>query len=87
MVKTDLDGGVLRVSWACSEGHFGFWTSSRKLCEKNGQDIHVNTLLLAAAVLISGNNFNKMDYFARFLDSVSFLSPHIIMDVYWKEMI
>ena len=51
VVKTDLDGGVLRVSWPCSEAHFGFWTSSRKLCEKNGQDIYVNTLL-AAAVLI-----------------------------------
>ena len=23
MVKTDVHGGVLRVSWACSEGHFG----------------------------------------------------------------
>ena len=72
-VKTDVDGGVLRVSWACSEGHFGFWMFSQKLCEKNSQDIHVNTLLLAAAVLISGKNFNKMDLFCKFL-GLNFIS-------------
>ena len=96
VVKTDVDGGVLRVSWACSEGYFGFWMSSQKLCEKNGQDIHVNTLLLAAAVLISGNNFNKMDLFCKFL-GLSFISKstynriqtHYVipeLDAYWKEM-
>ena len=47
--------------------------SSQKLCEKNGQDIHVNTFLLAAAVLISGKNFNKMDLFCKFL-GLSFTS-------------
>jgi hypothetical protein len=36
VVKTDMDAGVLKVSWGCSEGHYGFWTSSGKLCEKNG---------------------------------------------------
>jgi hypothetical protein len=96
VVKTDMDAGVLKVSWECSEGHFGFLTSSRKLCEKNGQNIYVNTLLLAAAVLISGNNFDKMELFSKFL-GLSFISKatynriqthYVIPEVkiYWEEM-
>jgi hypothetical protein len=52
-----MDAGVLKVSWECSEGHFGFWTSFKKL----GQNIYVNTFFLAAAVLISGNNLDKIE--------------------------
>lgn len=37
VTSTTFDGGVLRVSWGCSEGHVGFWTSSKVLCEKNGK--------------------------------------------------
>lgn len=68
-----INGGVLKVSWKCSEGHVGVWTSSKILCQKQGQDIYVNSLLLAAGVLISGNNFEKLSLFNKFV-GLSFIS-------------
>lgn len=73
-VKTwKLDVGVLRISWECSNGHCGCWASSKVLCEKNGQDIYTTSLLLAAGVIITGNNIDKLILFSRFL-GLNFIS-------------
>ena len=91
-----LEGCVLKVSWACSNGHTGFWTSSKLLCQKRGQNVYVNTILLAPGVIISGNNYEKVANLFNFL-GVGFVAPAtftrlqricIIPEIeeYWKKM-
>ncbi len=63
VLNTKMEGGVLTVSWKCSEGHIGCWKSSRVLCQHGGQDIFVISMLIAAGVLISGNSFDKVALF------------------------
>jgi hypothetical protein len=65
--NSKMEGGVLTISWKCSEGHLGCWTSSKVLCQKNGQNVHTFTLLMAAGIFISGNNYDKLALFCRFL--------------------
>lgn len=62
-----IEAWCLHVSWECSNGHMGCWTSSQLLCNKNGTDIYANSFLLAAGLLITGNNFNKLSLFCKFL--------------------
>lgn len=94
--SSKMSGGVLTVSWECSEGHLGCWTSSNILCQKNGRDVHTNSLLMAAGVFMSGNNFNKLSLFNDFL-GLGFISKttynrmqthFIIPEVmhYWEQM-
>ncbi len=64
IVNHKLEGGVLSVSYRCEEGHDGIWYSSKILGEKNGQKLFVSSTLLAAATLITGNNYEKLSLFA-----------------------
>ena len=91
-----IKGGVLHVMWTCENGHSDDWTSSQILCEKRGQKVFVNTILMAAAVLVTGNNFEKIRAFFQFLGT-GFLSTstfHRIQRNYvvpevsspWEEM-
>ena len=44
------------------------------LCEKKGQKVYTNTVLLAAGVFLSGKNFEKMAMFCRILN-IGFIAP------------
>ena len=68
-----VEGGVVKVEWVCANLHHGFWLSSEVLCEKSNQNVFVNTVLLSAAVLLTGNNFEKVALFCKFL-GIDFLS-------------
>lgn len=37
------------------------------LCEKKNQKVYVNTFLLSASILLTGNNFDKIELFCKFL--------------------
>ena len=67
------EGGVLIVAWSCSDGHAGVWESSSVMSVKRGQKVYGATVLLAASVVVSGNNFDKLEMFMKFLN-VGFLS-------------
>lgn len=56
------------VNWKCSSGHQGKFTSS-----KDVNDMYVNNLQTAAAILLSGNSFFKIEKMARFM-GLSFFS-------------
>ena len=68
VVGQKLEGGVLVVSLCCEKGHKSVWHSSEVLAEKRGQNLYVNPTLMAAAVLVTGNNFDKVSLFAKCLN-------------------
>lgn len=67
-VKYTLCGTSVLLNWQCSDGHTGKFCSSRKV---NGAI--ASNLQTSAAILLSGNNFAKMERFADFL-GLSFIS-------------
>lgn len=73
VVNTKSEGGVLVISWKCSQGHCGVWESSSILTVKRGQKVYALTVLLAASVIVTGNNFDKLDMLMKFLN-VAFIS-------------
>ena len=55
VINSKMEAGVLSISWECSKGHIGQWTSSKVLCQKKGQSVFTNALLFAAGIFVSGN--------------------------------
>ena len=53
------------VQWNFTNGHADSWTSSKVLAVKSNQK--VKNVQLSAAILLSGNNFQKFNLFAKFL--------------------
>ena len=90
------EGGVLKIWWKCSDGHYGRWASSKELCEKHGQSVYTNSLLIAADIFLTGNNYDKLALFCRFLGleliskaTYNRMQTHyIIPEVqrYWEQM-
>ena len=67
--KHTLIGTCAVIEWACHSGHTGkFYTSYE--CN----NLFSTNLQTAASILLSGNNFYKMEKFARFLDCLLFLA-------------
>ena len=66
--KKYLNGPTVVIKWSCSMGHKGTFSSSRDL-----NDIYSNNLQLAASIMVSGNNFAKVEKMANFL-GLSFIS-------------
>ena len=64
--STKAEGGVLTVTWVCSKGHSGVWNSSALLGKRRGQNVFASTALTAAGVVISGNNFEKIQMMMKF---------------------
>eukprot|EP00112_Aurelia_sp_Birch-Aquarium-sp1_P022914 Seg663.5 transcript_id=Seg663.5/GoldUCD/mRNA.D3Y31 product="hypothetical protein" protein_id=Seg663.5/GoldUCD/D3Y31 len=60
-------GGVLEICWKCVSGHSGKWESSSVIGEKEGQKMFAVPLQLAASILFSGNNYEKVALIAEFL--------------------
>ena len=64
-----IQGGVVVISWNCGGGHGGVWESSDVLVhKKGGQKVYANTVMLAASILVTGNNFSKTSLFSRCLN-------------------
>ena len=96
VIRRNVEGGVLSVVYGCSKGHTGVWHSSSVLTEKRGQKVFLTTVLLSAAILLTGNNFDKVELMAKmlrlaFVSSATFnriLSLHAVPVVkeLWKKM-
>ena len=95
-VEQKLEAGVLTITYQCKNGHRDIWHSSKVLATKGGQKLFVSSTLLAAATLIAGNNFEKINLFTRCMN-LSFISStmfHRIQTFYvipsikelWGEM-
>ena len=67
-VKHHLLGPSVMINWTCSSGHKGRFESSRDVNE-----LKSNNLQTAASILLSGNNFAKIEKMAKFL-GLSFIS-------------
>ena len=52
-------GTVLEITCSCDNNHFRKWTSSEVLDYKNNNRVFVNDSMLAASVIVSGNNYAK----------------------------
>jgi len=55
-VKSKSVGCTQKIWWTCQNGHKDKWSSS----EKYG-GMHANNLQFSAAILLSGNNFAKVE--------------------------
>lgn len=73
VVRYSLEGGVMSVTYRCTEGHGGVWHSSSVLTTKRGQNVFVTSVLLSSSVLLTGNNFEKVLLLAKMLN-MSFVS-------------
>ena len=76
-----VDGGVLSVSYRCSVGHTGVWHSSSVLTEKRCQKVFVTSVLLSSAVLLTGNNFDKVELMAKML-RMAFVSSSTLNQIH-----
>ncbi|XP_068683466.1 uncharacterized protein [Montipora foliosa] len=52
-------GSRVEITRKCRNGHHQKWISSEVLGAKHNSDFYLNDYLLAAAIIISGNNFSK----------------------------
>ena len=75
-IQETKSGAVLLLHWSCDNGHSGTWASSELLTKKNHQKVYVNNVQLAAAVLLSGNNYQKINLLAKFF-GLQFISETI----------
>lgn len=67
-IKHHLNGPTAVIHWVCPAGHKGAFASSK---DENG--IYCNNLQAAASIMLSGNNFAKVEKLANFL-GLSFIS-------------
>ena len=76
VVERKLEAGVLLLTYKCTKGHGGVWSSSSVLGEKRGQKLYVSSVLLASSVLVSGNNFEKVSLLAKSMNLHFVSSTH-----------
>ncbi len=65
---TSQMASVCILSWNCINKHFGSWTSSEVLCYNRYSPVYVNDMMLSSCILLSGNNFSKINLFFKFLN-------------------
>ena len=66
-VDYKIIGCCLQVSGCCTSGHRLDWASSNFHLNQNNSKIYDSNLSLVAAIILSGNNFVKMDNCFKFL--------------------
>ena len=66
-----MSGATVVVEWKYSNKHADSWASSEILTVKNNQKVYVNNIQLSAAILLSGNNYQKFNLQAKFLGLAS----------------
>lgn len=73
-VHHKVQGGVLIATWNCGGGHGCVWESSDVLVQnERGQKVYVNTVMLVASILLSGNNSSKTSLWSICLN-IGFIS-------------
>ena len=65
--ETKAANGNLELFSNCANGHSKKWVSSEVLAQKRNQSIYVNDSLLPAAIIISGNNYEKFSLLCKAL--------------------
>ena len=60
-------GCCLTIQGLCSNGHTFTWHSSDTQVNKKGSRIFEDNLLVASSIVLSGNNFSKLETFFQFL--------------------
>ena len=63
----NLLGCCLTIQGLCSNGHAFTWRSSDSQVNKSGSRIFEDNLLVASFILLSGNNFSKVEKMFHFL--------------------
>ena len=68
-VKEDVKtiGSRVEIIRECNNGHCQKWVSSEVLGKKNNVEFFLNDSLLAAAIIISGNNYSKFSLLCKAL--------------------
>lgn len=61
-------GSRVEIVWKCKKGHCKKWESSEVLVTKRSSNIYLNDSLQAAAIIISGNNYEKFSLLAKALN-------------------
>ena len=61
-VKSKGVGCTMELRWSCGNGHNGKWQSSNKY-----REMYSNNIQFSSALLLSGNNYAKIDLMSRFL--------------------
>ena len=62
-------GGVFTIAWSCGGGHGDLWESSDVLIKKEKEPkVYVNTVVLAASILLTGNNYSKVALLTKCLN-------------------
>ena len=74
VVRSTLCGTSAIISWICPAGHQGKFCTSGEI---NG--VLANNLQASAAVLLSGNNFAKIEKFAKFFN-LAFVSRSTFLE-------
>ena len=66
--KAKLNGYGCKLHWVCAAGHSHIWSSSSGSNDVNDMTVmDNNNVLFSAAILLSGNSFQKIKMFCRFL--------------------
>ena len=66
-IQHKFSGCTLIISGVCQKGHQFQWTSSCTIGKNCGKAIHEDNILFAMAIVLSGNNFQKIEILARIL--------------------
>lgn len=90
VTNVKCEAGCCNIQWRCS--NTGTWASSSLLCNKSAKDIYAISIVLAAGILITGNNFDKIDLLCKFLN-LNIISQSTYMRIqklyvrsFWEEM-
>lgn len=83
-VKHKFSGCTLIISGVCQQGHHFQWTSSCTVGKSCGNTVHEDNILFATAIVLSGNNFQKIKNFARILQLhiISSTTFHVYQQLY-----
>lgn len=68
-VTQTTSGCCLIIHAECENGHSFRWNSSKSFYNQNNQNIYYDNLDFASAVVLSGNNFHKIEQFFCFLNT------------------
>ena len=92
LVYRDSYVGTFLVNWTCAAGHFGGRWASQPTCS----NLRVGNLLLASAILLSGNSFTKIGFLFKIMKLKFFLHNLFnqyqnlliapVINSYWEDM-
>lgn len=66
IVDYKTSGCCVILFGTCGNGHPFCWESSDLLCSEDQRKVYLDNLHFAATLVLSGNNYKKIELFARF---------------------